>query len=132
MNDEELLFPSYNAMSRPATFLGVPILPFVGIAVALLVVGTVGFLLFPWWGALLLASPLFLALVGFSVVSSFDARYMRRIVYAMRRFSLNLRYGRGVCLTPINPLWSVFYGKRFAQRRHAGGSFGSADEISRA
>lgn len=50
MNDEELLFPSYNAMSRPATFLGVPILPFVGIAVALLVVGTVGFLLFPWWG----------------------------------------------------------------------------------
>lgn len=54
MNDEELLFPSYNAMSRPATFLGVPILPFVGIAVALLVVGTVGFLLFPWWGGVAL------------------------------------------------------------------------------
>lgn len=131
MNDEELLFPSYNAMSRPATFMGIPILPFVGIAVALLVVGGGGFVLLPWWGALLLILPLFLALVGFAVVSSIDARYMRRVIFAVRRFFSNLKYGRGLRLAPINPLWSVFYGKRFAHRRYASGSEGSADEVSR-
>ncbi|HDQ4465205.1 TPA: VirB3 family type IV secretion system protein [Pseudomonas aeruginosa] len=132
MNDEQMLFPSYNAMSRPAMFLGVPILPFVGIAVALLVVGGVGFALLPWWGALLLMSPLLLTLVGFAVVSSFDARYMRRVIFAVRRLFLNFRYGRGLRLAPINPLWSVFYGKRFAHRRYASGDQGAADEVSRA
>ncbi|KAF1042240.1 VirB3 family type IV secretion system protein [Xylophilus sp.] len=132
MSDEELLFPSYNAMSRPAMFLGVPLLPFVGIAVALLVVGGGGFALLPWWGALLLMSPLLLALVGFAVVSSFDARYMRRVIFAVRRFFLNLKYGRGLRLAPINPLWSVFYGKRYAHCRYACGSSGTADEVPRA
>ncbi|HBP4890403.1 TPA: conjugal transfer protein [Pseudomonas aeruginosa] len=132
MSDEQLLFPSYNAMSRPAMFMGIPILPFVGIAVALLVVGGIGFLLLPWWGALLLILPLLLVLVGFAVMSSIDSRYIRRVIFAVRRFGSNLKYGRGLRLAPINPLWSVFYGKRFAHRRYASGGQGTADEVPRA
>ncbi|PUA41510.1 conjugal transfer protein [Pseudomonas protegens] len=117
MDDEKKwLFPSYNAMSRPAMFMGIPILPFVGLVVATVAVGGLGYWLVKWW-MLLLVSPFVMALIGFAVASSFDDRYMRRVLFALRRYRRNLTYGRGLRLTPINRQWSVLYGKRYASGR---------------
>ncbi|MBJ2293270.1 VirB3 family type IV secretion system protein [Pseudomonas sp. MF5691] len=114
---KKLIFESYNAMSRPAMQWGIPIMPMVALLMGGLVCGVAGTVLLSWvWGLLFLA-PFAGALAALRFICAVDAQYPRRLWWSWRRIRMNWRYGKRLLLTPFNPNWSQFYGKRFAQRR---------------
>ncbi|WP_324729581.1 VirB3 family type IV secretion system protein [Pseudomonas chlororaphis] len=132
MSDKKkLVFDSYNAMARPAKHWGIPIMPFLGLLMGGVVFGGLATFLLSWkWGlgvVLLFAG----ALVGLRMITAVDDRYLNRIWFAIRRLLLNLKYGKQLLLTPYNPRWSHYYGRRFSQKRYVGRGNGSSDAISR-
>lgn len=129
---EKLLFDSYNAMSRPAMHWGIPIMPMIGLVMAALVSFGAGASLLSWVWGLVFAVPSLGALVALRFMSSIDDRYLRRVRFALRRLRLNLIYGKHLLLTPFNPKWSLYYGRRFAQQRYAARGDGASDALSRA
>ncbi|WP_426102993.1 VirB3 family type IV secretion system protein [Pseudomonas sp. PSPC3-3] len=132
MSDEKpLLFDSYNAMSRPAMYWGVPIMPMLGLVMATLVGFGIGAAIFDWVWGLIFAFPFLLALPVLRFFTSIDDRYMRRIRFALRRLRLNIKHGKNLLLTSYNPKWSQYYGKRFAQKRYVSGGDGKSDEVPR-
>ncbi|WP_080267949.1 VirB3 family type IV secretion system protein [Pseudomonas tremae] len=122
--------PSYNAMSRPAMFWNIPIMPMVGLLMGGLVFGVAATFLLSWVWGLVVASPFLIALIALRVVGLIDPQYLRRVRFALRRLRLNLKYGKPLLLTPINPQWSKFYGARFSQKRYASGGQSAADGLS--
>lgn len=133
MSDQDKqIFPSYNAMSRPAMFWGMPIMPMIGLFLAgiLAFVVAASVLSFIW--GLVFCFPFVVCLVGLRFMTSIDDRYTRRMWFALRRVRLNLKYGKQLMLTPYNSMWSKHYAKRFSQQRFiAGSQEGSANGISR-
>jgi MFS family permease len=116
---KDLICESYNGMSRPAMFAGIPIMPMVGLLMGALVGGVCATALLSWhWG---LAVVLFFGtgLFALRLMCAIDAQYMRRVRFAWRRIRLNLTYGKALMLTSANPNWSQFYGQRFSQQRYA-------------
>ncbi|WP_310794514.1 VirB3 family type IV secretion system protein [Pseudomonas sp. S5F11] len=130
-DDEPLLFNSYNAMSRPATHWGIPIMPMLGLVMSGLIAFGAGAAILGWEWGLALALPFLIALLALRLITSVDDRYLRRIRFALRRILRNLKYGKQLLLTPSNPKWSQYYGRRFSQKRYVSGGNGSDDEISR-
>jgi MFS family permease len=114
---KKLIFESYNAMSRPAMQGGIPIMPLVGLLMGGLVCGVAGTALLSWVWGLLFVAPFAGALAALRFFCATDALYPRRLWRSWRRIRLNWKYGKRLLLTPFNPNWSQFYGKRFAQRR---------------
>lgn len=136
----QLKFESYNAMSRPAMYWGVPIMPLVGCFMGGLVFGMAGTALFSWIWGLIFVSIFAGILIALRLICEVDANYPRRLRRSWRRVRLNWRYGRRLLLTPFNPHWSQFYGQRFAQTRfhpaasdeiHASRGQGASDGVSR-
>jgi type IV secretory pathway VirB3-like protein len=116
-NEEKTLeFDSYNAMSRAATFFGIPIFPLLIGVMGTLFSLVAGFTVFGWPG-LFLATPFIVGLIFLRIISETDSKYLRRLMFMINRFWLNRRYGRSLLLTSHNPSWSKFYGRRFAQQR---------------
>ncbi|WP_434598655.1 VirB3 family type IV secretion system protein (plasmid) [Pseudomonas sp. R4-76] len=129
--EKKLVFPSYNAMSRPAMWAGIPIMPLVGLflggVIAFIAMMTVFSLV---WG-IVAATPFAVALCALRIMTSIDDRYTRRVRYSIHRFWLNMKYGRQLLLTPYSPLWSQSYGKRISQQRFIPGTTqSSADGVS--
>jgi type IV secretory pathway VirB3-like protein len=132
MSDKKkLLFDSYNAMSRPAIYFGIPIMPMI----VLLIGSMVGFgaatALFSWVWGLVIACPFWIALLALRLITSVDDRYFRRVRFASRRLWFNLKYGKQLLLTPFNPKWSQYYGRRFSQQRYVTRDSSSSDGLSR-
>jgi MFS family permease len=128
---KKLKFESYNGMSRPAMFWNIPIMPMVGFLMGGLLSGIAGTVLFSWiWGLTFLA-PFLIALIALRFICLIDAQYMRRVRFAVRRLTMNLKYGKPLLQTPLNPRWSAFYGERFSQTRHAVGGESAAAALSR-
>ncbi|RML89679.1 VirB3 family type IV secretion system protein, partial [Pseudomonas savastanoi] len=111
---KKLTFESYNAMSRPAMFWNIPIMPMVGLLMGGLVFGVAATFLLSWVWGLVAASPFLIALIALRVVGLIDPQYLRRIRFARRRLWLSLKYGKPLLLTPFNPQWNEFYGARFS------------------
>lgn len=114
----ELVFESYNAMSRPAAWAGVPIMPLVGLMFGAMIFGVglwviTGSIL---WG-LVAAFPFFIAIIALRIMTNIDDRYVRRVIFGIRRIRLSMTYGRELLFTPSNPMWSNFYGRRYAEKR---------------
>lgn len=114
---KKLNFESYNAMSRPAMQWGIPIMPMVALLMGGLLSGLAGTVLLSWVWGLLGMAPFAGALATLRFICAVDAQYPRRLWWSWRRIRLNWRYGKRLLLTPYNPNWSQFYGKRFAQCR---------------
>ncbi|MGP5367256.1 VirB3 family type IV secretion system protein [Pseudomonas helleri] len=126
----KLMFESYNGMSRPAMFLNIPIMPMVGLLMGGLIAGVTGTALLSWIWGLMFLFPFFAALVALRLLCSIDVQYLRRVRFALRRIRLNFKYGRPLLLTPFNPNWSKFYGKRFSQQRYARRSESTTTAVS--
>lgn len=116
MEKEKLSFDSYNGMSRVAMFWGVPIFPLLFCFVGILFFGVIGFTLFGMWGGVLI-SPFIILVIFIRIVCEKDDKYLRRILFMVKRLFLNRKYGKNLLLTPQNPRWSLYYGRRFAQKR---------------
>lgn len=129
---KQLIFPSYNAMSRPAMYWSVPIMPLVGLLMGALIFGIAATALLSWVWGLTIAGLFLSALVALRFLCLIDAQYLRRVRFVMRRLKLNLTYGKPLLLTSFNPRWSQFYGERFSQTCIAARSEGAGDEIPRA
>ncbi|WP_346396835.1 VirB3 family type IV secretion system protein [Pseudomonas syringae] len=122
--------PSYNAMSRPAMFWNIPIMPMVGLLMGGLVFGIAATVLLSWVWGLFAAIPFLIALTALRFIGLIDPQYLRRVRFALRRLWLNFKYGKPLLLTPFNPRWSKFYGARFSQKRYASGGESAADGLS--
>jgi len=132
MSDKKrLLFDSYNAMSRPAMHWGIPIMPMIALFMGGLVSGGAAAAVFSWEWGLAFAFPFLVALLALRLITSIDDRYFRRIRFAFRRMRLNLTHGKQLLLTPFNPKWSQYYGRRFAQQRYVARGDSSSDGVSR-
>ncbi|OKS75521.1 conjugal transfer protein [Pseudomonas syringae pv. actinidiae] len=127
---KKLTFESYNAMSRPAMFWNIPIMPMVGLLMGGLVFGVAVTFLLSWVWGLVAAAPFLIALIALRVVGLIDPQYLRRIRFGRRRLWLSLKYGKPLLLTPFNPQWNEFYGARFSQKRYAPGKESAIDALS--
>lgn len=128
---EKLLYDSYNAMSRPAMQWGIPIMPMIGLVMGALLSFGLGTALISWGWGVVFAFPFAVSLMALRFMSSIDDRYLRRVRFAFRRLRLNLVYGKQLLLTPFNPKWSQYYGRRYSQQRHASGSDRPVNGVSR-
>lgn len=128
---KKVLYESYNAMARPALFWGIPILPMLALFSLGLICGVVGATIFSFIWGLVFALPFVIALIALRLMTSIDDRYIRRMGFMLRRIWLNLKYGKQLLLTPYNPNWSQFYGKRFSQQHNASRGKGAVDGLSR-
>ncbi|MEA9446199.1 VirB3 family type IV secretion system protein [Candidatus Fukatsuia symbiotica] len=117
---EHLEFDSHNGMSRIPLFWGVPIFPLLLCFVGTLVFGVSGFSAFGGWGGLL-ALPFLLVGIALRIVCEKDDKYLRRLHFMLRRLRLNRRFGKSLFVTPQNPKWSQYYGRRYAKVRFSGG-----------
>lgn len=128
---KNLVSESYNAMSRPPMFGGIPIMPGVGLVIGGLVSGVAATAALSWkWGlgcVLTFAAALF----ALRLLCAIDAQYMRRVRFAYRRLRFNARYGKALMLTSAHPNWSQLYGQRFSQQRYAGRQESEAVALSR-
>lgn len=131
MSVKKVLYESYNAMSRPAMFAEVPIMPLVGFLLGGVVAFGLGTAFFSWAWGLVLATPFFAMLLALRLMSIKDPRYMTRVWFAILRIRLNFKYGKHLLLTSYNPKWSQYYGRRFSQKRYVSGGNGPADEVPR-
>lgn len=131
MSEKKELYESYNAMSRPAMFAEIPIMPLVGFLLAGLIAFALGTAFITWVWGLVLATPFFTALLALRLMSIKDPRYMTRVWFAIIRIRLNMKYGKHLLLTSYNPKWSQYYGRRFSQKRYVCGGNGASDEVSR-
>lgn len=129
---KQLIFPSYNGMSRPAMYWSIPIMPLVGLLMAALIFGIAGTALLSWIWGLVIAGLFLSVLVVLRFFCLIDPQYLRRVRFVLRRFKLNLTYGKPLLLTSFNPRWSEFYAERFSQTRIAARSEGAGDEVPRA
>lgn len=128
---KRLLFDSYNAMSRPAMHWGIPIMPMIVLFMGGLVSGGAAAAVFSWAWGLAFAFPFLIALLALRLITSIDDRYFRRIRFAFRRMRLNVIHGKQLLLTPFNPKWSQYYGRRFSQQRYVARGDSSPDGVSR-
>lgn len=123
---KSLISDSYNGMSRPAMFAGIPIMPMVGLLLGGLLSGVAATSLLSWrWGVgcvLVFIAGLFVL----RLLCALDAQYLRRVRFGLRRLRLNVSYGKALMLTSINPNWSQFYGQRFSKQRYASTEEGKA------
>lgn len=132
MSDKErLLFDSYNAMSRPAMQWGIPIMPMIALVMGGLVIFGAVTAIFSWVWGLVIAFPFMVALLALRLITSIDDRYLRRVRFALRRMQLNMKHGKQLLLTPFNPKWSQYYGRRFSQQRYVSRGNGPSDALSR-
>jgi len=127
---KQVICESYNAMSRPAMFWNIPIMPMVGLLMGGLVFGIAATTLLSWVWGLCAAAPFLVVLIALRVVGLIDPQYLRRIRFALRRFKMNRKYGKPLLLTSFNPQWSKFYGARFSQKRYALERESAADALS--
>lgn len=129
--EDKKTFPSYNAMSRPAMFWGMPIMPMIGLFLGGVVSFIIAASLFSFvWGMVILL-PFVVGLCGLRIMTSIDDRYMRRVWFAIRRLRLNMKHGKQLLLTPYNSMWSKFYAQRFSQQRFiTGRKESSVDGVS--
>ncbi|AGN33479.1 conjugal transfer protein, VirB3 family (plasmid) [Pseudomonas fluorescens A506] len=131
MSEKKVLFESYNAMSRPAMWFEIPIMPMIGLLLGGIVTFGSMTVLLNWVWGLACTFPFLAALLALRFMSSIDPRYTTRVWFAIRRLILNMKYGKHLLLTSFNPKWSQYYGRRFSQKRYVGGGDGASDEISR-
>jgi hypothetical protein len=128
---EKLVFDSYNAMSRPAMHWGIPVMPMMGLVMGALFCFAAGAALISWVWGLIFAFPFLVALFALRLITSVDDRYFRRLRFGLRRLRLNMTYGKQLLLTPFNPKWSHYYGRRFSQQRYAARGPDASDGLSR-
>ncbi|WP_080593291.1 VirB3 family type IV secretion system protein [Pseudomonas fluorescens] len=128
---EKLIFESYNAMSRPAMYWGIPIMPMLGLLMGAVLSFIVGMATLSWVWGLVFAFPFVVGLLALRLITSVDDRYFRRVRFALRRLLLNLKHGKRLLLTSFNPKWSQYYGRRFAEKRYLSGRVRAANEIPR-
>lgn len=129
---KQLIFPSYNGMSRPAMFWNIPIMPLVGLLMGALIFGIAGTALLSWVWGLSFAGLFLSVLVALRFMCLIDPQYLRRVRFVLRRLKLNLKFGKPLLLTSFNPRWSHFYAERFSQTRIAARSEGAGNEVPRA
>lgn len=118
---QRLEFDSHNGMSRVPLFWGVPIFPLLLCFVGTLFSAVGGFTEFGVWGGLL---SLFFIIPGIAlrIVCEKDDKYMRRLRFMVRRLRLNMKYGKSLFVSPQNPKWSAYYGRRYAKIRFSRGN----------
>lgn len=127
----DLIFDSYNARSRPAVYLGVPIFPLLFLTFGGVAFGILSGVLFGWiFGGIVVG--IFAGLIlALRLITAVDDRYIRRVLFGIRRIKWNLLHGRKLMITPYNPNWRRSYAKRFAIQRYANRINGGSDEVSR-
>lgn len=128
---KKLLFDSYNAMSRPAMQWGIPVMPMMGLLMGGLCGFGIGAALISWGWGVIFAFPFVVGLLALRLITAVDDRYFRRVRFAVQRIRLNFTYGKQLLLTPFNPKWSHYYGRRFSQKRYAAGGACASDGLSR-
>ncbi|MDP4987942.1 MAG: VirB3 family type IV secretion system protein [Porticoccaceae bacterium] len=122
-------FPSYNAMSRPAMWWGMPIMPMIGLFLSGILSFVITALVLSFIWGVVIALPFLVALCALRLMTAIDDRYIRRMWFALRRLRLNRKYGKQLLLTPINSMWTKYYAARFSQQRFITGSQkGSSNE----
>ncbi|WP_289347194.1 hypothetical protein [Pantoea stewartii] len=130
MEEDEYVFDSYNAMGRTASYQGVPQFVILGILVFGIVLTGIGCVLFGWYGLIAIIVPMILFVVV-RIVCESDSRFLTRFRFMLRRYIRNMIFGRSLLITPYNPRWNQFYGRRIAQKRYLTGNKSSVDELSR-
>lgn len=116
MKEQDLSFDSYNAMGRTASYAGVPqfvLLGIIGLGVFLTGLSCV---FFDWYGLIALIIPVTIFVVV-RIICESDSRFLTRLMFMLRRYMRNMVYGRALLITPCNPRWTNFYGRRIAQER---------------
>lgn len=116
MEDQDLSFDSYNAMGRTASYAGVPQFVLLGIIAIGIIVTGLSCTFFSWYGLIALVIPVTLFVVV-RIVCETDSRFLTRLSFMLRRYIRNMVYGRALLITPCNPRWKNFYGRRIAQER---------------
>lgn len=130
MEEDEYVFDSYNAMGRTASYQGVPQFVILGILVFGIVLTGICCVLFSWYGLIAIIVPMILFVVV-RIVCESDSRFLTRLRFMLRRYIRNMIFGRSLLITPYNPRWNQFYGRRIAQKRYLTGNESSVDELSR-
>ncbi|HCA7081280.1 TPA: hypothetical protein MX214_004482 [Citrobacter sedlakii] len=116
MEEEDLSFDSYNAMGRTASYAGVPQFVLLGIIGFGIAVTGLSCTLFDWFGLIALVIPVTMFVVV-RIVCETDSRFLTRLRFMLGRYVRNMVYGRALLITPCNPRWNTFYGRRIAQER---------------
>jgi type IV secretory pathway VirB3-like protein len=116
MEEKELSFDSYNAMGRTATYAGVPQFVLLGIIFLGIIITAIACTLFSWYGLLALFIPVILFTVV-RIACESDSRFLTRLRFMLGRYIRNMIYGRALLITPYNPRWEQFYGRRIAEKR---------------
>lgn len=116
MDKEDLSFESYNAMGRTATYAGVPQFVLLGIVFVGIIITGISCSLFGWYGLIALIIPVTLFTVV-RIICESDSRFLTRLRFMLGRYIRNMVYGRALLITPCNPRWNQFYGRRIAQKR---------------
>lgn len=116
MDNEDLSFDSYNAMGRTATYAGVPQFVLLGIMAAGILITVVSCVIFSWYGLISLIIPVSVFAVV-RIVCETDSRFINRLLAMLRRYIRNMAYGKSLLITPVNPKWQDYYGRRIAQER---------------
>lgn len=116
MEDEKLSFNSYNAMGRTASYWGIPQFVLLGIMAIGIVIAAISCALFSWFGLFSLIIPVTMLIVV-RIICETDSRFLTRLRFMLRRYIRNMIYGRALLITPCNPRWKNFYGRRIAQER---------------
>lgn len=116
MEDKEFSFESYNAMGRTATYAGVPQFVLLGIVFLGIIITGISCTIFDWLGLIALIIPVTLFTVV-RIVCESDSRFLTRLQFMLRRYIRNMVYGKALLITPCNPKWDQFYGRRIAQKR---------------
>lgn len=113
---ENLEFDSHNGMSRVAMFWGVPVFPLLFCVMGFFISGVIGLTVFGWKG-LFIPIPFVIFALFLRVISERDDKAMRRVMFIIRRWRYNRKYGRHLLITPRNPKWSKYNVHRQAKKR---------------
>ncbi|EKT0321327.1 hypothetical protein QDF68_004129 [Klebsiella pneumoniae] len=116
MDEQDLSFDSYNAMGRTASYAGVPQFVLLGIVGLGIVITALSCTLFGWYGLIALIIPVTMFVVV-RIICETDSRFLTRLRFMLRRYMRNMVYGRALLITPCNPRWNNFYGRRITQER---------------
>jgi len=130
MDDQELSFDSYNAMGRTASYAGVPQFVILGIVVFAILFTGLSCFIFGWFGLIAIVVPVAMFFIV-RIICETDSRFLTRLGFMLRRYIRNMVFGRAQLITPYNPRWNQFYGRRIAQERYITRKSGSVDELPR-
>ncbi|CEF32331.1 hypothetical protein HZS38_04775 [Xenorhabdus nematophila] len=108
--------------------LRVPQFVLLGIIFLGIIITGISCSVFSWYGLIALIIPATLFIVV-RIMCESDSRFLTRLRFMLGRYLRNMVYGRALLITPCNPRWNQFYGRRIAQKRFISRDQSAVDEL---